>query len=612
MALRENAALLAERLAQEARFRSLVQRSSDIITVLDGEARIAFVSPSVERIFESPPDRLLGVRVAALAHRDDRPRLQAFFEEARHQADTAPVTWRVRHPDGTWRHVETVATNMLHDPAVRGVVLNTRDVTERAALEAKLTRQAYRDPLTGLANRASFLENVRRALRDADATERPDRVAVLLLDLDGFKTVNDSLGHAAGDQLLTEVAARLLDATRGSDTVARLGGDEFAVLLRNVRTDDDVVTVAERILGILQTPFTIDGAQAFVGASVGIARNGRGEHAGPHLEARRAGDAPTDGAAAEQRAVLALVRNADVAMYHAKAQGKGQYARFRPDMHAAAVERLALDADFRTALDRGEFRLVYQPVADTDTGEVTGVEALVRWQHPRRGLLEPADFIGFAEETGLIVPLGRWVLNEACRRAAGWHAAQRARDAGARPLTVAVNVSARQLVELEFLHDVGAALGASGLAPETLVLELTESTVVQQPEAMRQRLAALKALGVRLAIDDFGTGYSALSYLQQFPIDVLKIDKAFVERIGHGGAHGALARAIIALGEALSLQCVAEGVETPEQKSILRALGCRLGQGYYFARPLSAEALDALAAGVGALTLQPPSGHDAG
>ncbi len=433
---------------------------------------------------------------------------------------------------------------------------NIRLVEEIRRSEEKLAYQAYHDPLTDLANRARFQERVVHALQ---RTERePDTVAVLFFDLDDFKTVNDSLGHQEGDRLLVAAAERLLNATRGSDTVARLGGDEFAVLLENVRNEADMRTVAGRINQALRSPFALEGTEVFVSASIGLAR-------------------ATAGTSADD-----LLRNADAAMYAAKSRGKGQYAIFETSMHAAIVERLELEADLRRAIVQAEFRLHYQPIVDLRTGAVMGMEALLRWEHHDRGMIQPNAFIPFAEETGLIVPIGRWVLREACRQAAEW----RLRFPDLAELRITVNLSARQLREASLPTDVGAALADSGLPGDRLVLEITESVLMQDTEMVLLKLEALKRLGVSLAIDDFGTGYSSLAYLQRFPIDILKIDKTFVDAIGSPDVEPTLARAIIALGESLAMCTVAEGVENAEQVDELQRLGCHLGQGYLLSRPL--------------------------
>ena len=510
----------------------------------------------------------------AAVHPDDRPRVAGENARAVAERGTLDVEFRVRAPDGALRWWQTSARVIAGGRGAPDRMVGvTIDVTARKALEAELTQRAFHDPLTRLANRARFRERIERAL----ARPHRERVAVLFLDLDDFKTVNDSLGHAAGDLLLVEVAARLLNATRGCDTVARLGGDEFAILIENAHAEADVVVVAERVVAAMRAPVTLEGREVRIGTSVGIARGGR--------------DATAD----------ELLRNADVALYRAKELGKSRHATFSPEMHQAVLDRLDMQTELRHALERREFAVVYQPIVDLGSGQVTGAEALVRWHHPRRGLVAPDAFIGLAEETGAIVGMGRWVLGEACRQAARWTALA----AGASPdeaaelarFEVAVNVSGRQLQRPEFAGEVAEALAEAGLAPRRLVLEITESVLMADTEATLERLHALKALGVQLAIDDFGTGYSSLAYLHRFPIDVLKLDKAFVGGVAGGGKDAALARAILALGDALGLRTVAEGVETAEQRGYLQGLGCQSGQGYLFSRPVGPERLDEAVAG---------------
>ena len=463
------------------------------------------------------------------------------------------------YSDGDVEVFETIAA--LAATAIR----NQRLVEEIRRSEERLAYQAFHDPLTDLANRALFLERVSAALARAGAS--PDTVAVLFLDLDNFKTVNDSLGHSEGDRLLVAAAERLLNATRGCDTVARLGGDEFAVLLANVRNDHDITAVATRITTALRAPFALQGTEAFVSASVGIAR-------------------AAAGTGAEE-----LLRNADAAMYSAKTRGKGRHVHFEAAMHAAVLARLELEADLRRAVAGSEFRLFYQPIVELATGRAVGVEALVRWAHPERGLVPPSEFVSFAEETGLIVPLGRWVLREACRQGAEW-------QGGPSPLRITVNLSGRQLHEASLVDDVRAALADSGLAPSALVLEVTESVMMEHTDGTLARLNELRALGVGLAVDDFGTGYSSLSYLQLFPVDTLKIDKTFVDAVGRPGQDPVLARAIVALGGALQLTTIAEGIERVEQADELVRMGCILGQGYHWAPPVDATTLtERLAAG---------------
>lgn len=462
---------------------------------------------------------------------------------------------------------------------------NIRLMNELRGSQEALSHQAYHDALTGLPNRRRFRERVAKALQGG----APDRVVVLAVDLDGFKTVNDTLGHAAGDKLLVEVADRLLNSTRGCDMVARLGGDEFAVLLENVWDEHDAVVVAERVIRTIRTPFALGDRLTVIGTSVGMAR-GSIRDGDAQIATSRSGGAndtmPRD-------PIDALMRDADLAMYRAKTLGKGRWARFEPSMHEAAAARRALEADLRLAIANGKLELHFQPIISLESDEVVGVEALARWNHPERGMIPPNDFIPIAEESGLILPMGRWVLREACRQGAIWQR-ERRQHAAKSPLLVTVNVSSRQLQDPRFEHDVREALAACELERGTLVLELTESAVIDPSEATRERLAALKSLGALLAIDDFGTGYSALSYLHDFPIDVLKIDRAFIDGLARGGAQGALARTILALGEALSLRTIAEGVERLEQRDSLQGMGCEMGQGYLFARPLPAAAVDAL------------------
>jgi len=450
--------------------------------------------------------------------------------------------------------------------------------------EAQLAHQAFHDALTGLANRALFRDRLAHALarteagRGANAAAPDgDRVAVLLLDLDDFKSVNDSLGHGAGDRLLAQVARRLERATRGCDTVARLGGDEFAVLVEPAGTAEDVAALAERLVGAMRRPMRVDGREVPVGASVGVALSA------PGLSPE------------------GLLRNADVAMYAAKAARRDTtagasagYRLFDGTLLDAVVHRVELERDLARAIARGrceEFRLHYQPIVELGTGRVAGAEALVRWQHPTRGLVAPGHFVPLAEETGHVVALGRWVLETACREAAAWPA-----PAGGAAPSISVNVSGRQLAEPSLLDDVTRALAQSGLPPARLTLEVTETVLMRDTAQALAALHALKALGVRLAVDDFGTGYSSLSYLRQFPVDVLKIDKSFVDGVARGGHDAALARTIVALAEMLGLRTVAEGVEHEAQRDALGALGCALGQGYLFARPLAADAMRAYVA----------------
>lgn len=544
-------------LASEAELRALVGAMSDVIVAVDRNGRYVKIAPSAAQPPHRPPDEWLGKHLRDVLPAEQVATLLACIERALEGRRPVEIEYSLRL-DGNMVWFAATLSPMTED----SVVWVARDVTARKRLEAQLAFQAFHDPLTGLANRALFRDRVEHAL---SATARSvDSVAVIFVDLDDFKTVNDSLGHGEGDRLLGVVATRILNATRGCDTVARLGGDEFAVLLENVRTDADAVVVADRIAASFRSPIPLDGTSVTIAASMGIAR------------------------AANRENAEELLRNADVAMYTAKSAGKGRYAIFEPAMHRALVDRLGLEADLREAVERKQLRLLYQPIVRLDSGDLIGVEALVRWEHPVRGMLPPSTFIPLAEETGLIVPIGRWVIREACRQGAAWLAQRN----GGEPLTVTINISGRQFQHDGLAADVARALDESGFDPRRLVLEITESVVMRDIDATIARLNELKALGVRIAIDDFGTGYSSLSWLQRFPIDVLKIDKSFVDGVVFEGNDAALARTIIALADMLSLRTVAEGIEEPRQQRRLHELGCQLGQGYLFDRPLPADQIE--------------------
>jgi diguanylate cyclase (GGDEF)-like protein len=422
--------------------------------------------------------------------------------------------------------------------------------------------RAFHDALTGLPNRPLFLDRLQHALARAPRAGRG--VAVLFLDVDRFKSVNDRFGHAAGDELLMAVARRVEECVRPGDTVARFGGDEFAVLVEDVG-EEQATAVAGRILAALEAPFSIHEKNVFVSASVGIAAGRRG---------------PDE-----------LMRNADLAMYKAKSSGKGRYERFEPNLHAAVVERLELEVELRAAVENEEFVLHYQPIFSLERGAIVGVEALLRWIHPERGTISPADFVPLAEETRLILPIGRWVLTEACRRGQAWNSAH---GGG---LAMCVNISAQQLDQPGLVDDVAHALAKSGLPAEKLVLEITETLLMQDTEATISKVTRLKELGIQLAVDDFGTGYSSLQYLNRFPIDILKIAKSFVDGLAGDTQETALVRAITDLADNFSLRVVAEGIESPEQVPRLLALGCELAQGFHFSVPLEDEAVGELLRG---------------
>jgi diguanylate cyclase (GGDEF)-like protein len=457
------------------------------------------------------------------------------------------------------RRFEMTASDLLDDPTVRGLVLNYSDITERAQYEERLAQQAFHDPLTGLPNRALFQDRLEQALRQRGRT-----VGLLFIDLDHFKVVNDSLGHDAGDQLLCDVAERLADCLRDGDTLARLGGDEFTVLLPNIAGPQDALAVAHRIESRLKPPFDLPGQSVFVSASIGVAT----------------------GVALEDRSE-ALLRDADAAMYEAKARGRARHAMFDIAMHTRAVTRLAIETDLRRAIDNHQLELHYQPIKWLKGDQIVGVEALLRWRRPDGTLIPPGDFVPVAEETGLIRPIGRWVLHEACRQLASW----RSELPQAANLSVSVNVSARQLQNASLVEDVEAALAESGLDPGSLILELTESAVVENLEGAAATLQQLKWMSVQLAMDDFGTGYSSLSSLSQMPLDILKIDQSFVARLDHDADGRAVVYAIISLATALGVRVTGEGVETSAQLSTLIELDCDHGQGFLLGRPVPPDEL---------------------
>ena len=542
----------AELIASEQRFRALVSQSSDSVAVLERDSTIRYQSESVERIFGFPAEAVLGLKlVGSLGPEADRAIAAAMAEAVAQPYAVVVVEVPIRHSDGNPRLSEITITNLLDDPSVNGLVLNTRDVHDAHELQNQLVHEAYHDALTQLSSRALFRERLEAAL----AAGGGDTVAILFLDLDGFKEVNDSLGHAAGDQMLVQVAARIRDSVRDGDPVARFGGDEFAVLIESVVARADAEAVARRIVAAIGEPFAIDGRELHVGASVGIA-------------------VAADAADMEQ-----LLRNADLAMYEAKTVGGNCFASYDPRMHNLLVDRLALEADLRLALDRDELILHYQPTVDLRTGGITGFEALVRWRHPTRGIVNPLDFIGIAEATGLIVPLGRWVLAEACRQAVAWRP---------RRLRMAVNVSVRQFDREDLAETVAGVLAETGLPAHQLCLEMTESVLLTDTEENLSQLRRIKALGVTLAMDDFGTGYSSLAYLRRFPMDTLKIDRSFVERLGGDSEDVALVRTIVDLGRSLGMATVAEGIEQPLQVAMLREMGCDYAQGYLLSRPVPA------------------------
>ena len=560
--LSAQAAAQAERARLLDRMGAIIDASPVAIVELDSAGRVQLWNPAAERIYGWRPEEVLG-KPHPTSLEAGWPALQPVGR------GTGPATihleLRQHRSDGTAIEVELSAAPLQSatgEPA--GMISVAADITERTRLAGQLRHQALHDPLTGLANRALLHDRLEHALARLDRHD--GQLAIMLLDLDGFKTVNDALGHEVGDQLLALVSERLRGAMRPSDTVARFGGDEFVVLLEDVTGPAEAVAVTQRLLAELAAPVAVANREVQVRASIGIAFAGSGAQPGD------------------------LVRDADVAMYQAKAEGGSSYRIFDPGMRAAVMDRADLEADLRQAVDRDQFRLHYQPIVDLQSGQITGVEALARWQHPTRGLLMPGSFISLAEETGLLVPIGAWVLRRACQQTRYWQVS----IPGCEQLAISVNLSAVQLAQPHLAGEVAQTLATTGLEARHLTLELTESLLIANIDTTAISLAELDGLGVRLAIDDFGTGYSSLAYLRRLPVDVLKIDKALVDEVAHSADAAALAQAIVNLAGTFGLATVAEGIEQLDQLERLRDLGCQLGQGYYFAKPLDEKQLAAL------------------
>ncbi|MBX3674128.1 MAG: PAS domain S-box protein [Burkholderiales bacterium] len=547
--------------ASEARFRVLTESGLDLISVLSEDGTILYQSPALRNLLGYEPAETVGRNVFDLVHREDADQARQAFRrilETRHFRE--PLEFRIRNREGAWRTFESLGTNCVDNPHIRGVVFNSRDVTDRKAIQQRIQHLAYHDNLTGLPNRGLLQDRLAHSIARADRTGR--KVAVLFIDLDNFKNINDTLGHDVGDELLRQVARRLGECVRAGDTIARQGGDEFIVLLDNLEDGRGASVVAQKILNSLRAAFPLGGTEQHVSGSVGIAVY------------------PEDGKDAQT-----LMKNADTAMFHGKGIGKNTYQYFTAQMNIAVKRRMTLESALRRAVMQKDFVLHYQPQVNLDTGEIVAVESLVRWKTEDSGTVMPGDFIPLAEETGLINEIGEWVLREACRQNKEWQAR------GLAPRRMAVNLSARQFADKAFLDTVTRVLQETGLDPKWLELEITESQVMRQTEGMILLLNRLAEMGVHLAIDDFGTGYSSLSYLKRLPIQKLKIDQSFIRDITVDPNDTAIVVAIISMARSLDLETIAEGVETAGQLALLRAKECRVGQGFFFSAPVSAENL---------------------
>ncbi|MBN1174366.1 MAG: EAL domain-containing protein, partial [Micromonosporaceae bacterium] len=544
----------------EEYFRTLVHNMSDVILILEDDDTVRYASPAAATLFG--PDELVGRSLYDLLHPRERPGARRAVAAARGERaasqEPAGGDWNVLPSGGKRAQVEVSFQDLRGDQTVRGLVVTMRDVTERRRLERELTHQAYHDALTGLANRILFTQRMHQAI--AGAVRTGQVIGVLIVDLDDFKIINDTMGHGCGDELLASVGRRLISAVRPRDTVARLGGDEFAILMRDAGEEAEVERLADQVLATFVEPVTLGGQIITCAASVGLTTS------------REMAD---DG--------QELLRQADLALYMAKSSGKGRAVLYQPELHSAIRQRLELRAELDQSLNDGDFVLYYQPIVDLATGEPVGVEALVRWIHPAKGLVHPGQFIDVAEESGLIVPLGAWVLREAIAAIARWHSEL----PNGRMLYLSVNVSASQFRAPDFVDQVMEFLKQYDVAPRYLLLEITESLLLRDDDRVWTDLLALRSAGVRVAIDDFGTGYSSLSYLRQVPIDIVKIDKSFVETVSTSQQQRALVDGIIGLTRTLGLEVVAEGIEESTEREVLCEIGCPLGQGFLFAQPMS-------------------------
>ncbi|HWV35034.1 MAG TPA: EAL domain-containing protein [Thermomicrobiales bacterium] len=550
----------------EERWRALVQHSSDITVLIAPDRTLRYASPALTEVLGHHPDNVLHVDVFRYLHPDDAASAERLFSEALETPGISHpgVEIRVRDHAGNWRWLEVILTNLTGNPSVSAIVVNARDISDRKAAERQLQHLALTDPLTGLPNRTHFLQRLTLAFDHADQSHCP---AILFLDLDRFKLVNDGYGHGIGDRLLMDTGHRLRECLQPGASLARWGGDEFTVLIPASSTiRATAVSLAERILNAFAEPFVINGRRLYISPSIGIGIGRSGE---PFTQ---------------------LIREADIALYDAKLRGRSKYAIFDPAVGHRLMLAMELENDLAAGLADGQFTLDYQPMIDLRSGDIIGAEALIRWRHPEYGLLAPTDFIPIAERSGFVVPLGIWVLEEACRQLARWD-----RSPGRRPpLRVGVNVSVSQVRAPGFEHRVTNVLRAHGLSPDRLVLEVTESVAADDEETVLQALTSLRAAGMSIVLDDLGTGYAGLRALQRLPLSGFKISQEFIAGSSENATATALIRAMLAMADDLGLRVTAEGIETPAELAHLQQLGCTRGQGYYFSRPLSPAEFEGL------------------
>lgn len=566
-------------------YRLITEHAADMIAVVDVNGRRLFNSTAYQKVLGYSPEELSSSPALAQIHPDDQRKVMEAADEARRTGEGKKLEYRIRHKNGTWVFLESTASAVRNERGeVDKLVIINRDITDRKLAEAQLKHTALYDALTDLPNRAMFRDRLQRAFERSEKNPAY-KYAVLFVDIDGFKVFNDSMGHSVGDEIIVQISRRLANCLRYEDTLfrpleggeqnqsgqevlARLGGDEFTVLLTAIQDPTDAMRVAHRIQEALGT-FSVEGRQVFISASIGIALSMT-----PHARAEE------------------LLRDADLAMYRAKTLGKSRCEFFDPEMHTKVVKQLDLENELRRAVREEEFRVHYQPIVSLETMRIIGFEALVRWQRSSECMVFPDGFISVAEGIGLVVQIGKWVLHQACKQAHIWHA----RYPQGPPLSITVNLSPKQFSHPNLLADIEEVLEATGIAAETLHVEITESVAMADPEKTRQILAQLKARGLQVCIDDFGTGHSSLGRLRHFPVDILKIDRSFVAHMDVDPAARAIVQLIVDFAHNVNLKLIAEGIETAEQVSRLRNAGCEFGQGYFFSKAVDADAVERLLA----------------
>ncbi|MGD1701773.1 EAL domain-containing protein [Dapis sp. BLCC M229] len=546
----------------EKRFRALIENSIDIIMILNPDGKVIYSSPSAQKFLYDFDENNFNISIFNIIHANDRQLIRHTLQKAvKNSSEKQYIKeLKIKNDQHNWQIFEAVFTNLTTDSYIEGIVVNCHNITDRKIAEEKLLHDAFHDSLTELPNRALFMDRLSNAFARYQRHSQ-HQFAVIFIDLDRFKIVNDSLGHLAGDRLIIEVANRLKQDMRDDDSVARMGGDEFAILLEYVKSEESAEYVAQRIQKLLQLPFHINNQEVYTSASIGIAL--------PNKDYK----SPTD-----------ILRDADTAMYRAKTLGKARQEVFNTSMYADNLAQLKLEIDLRQALQRNELELYYQPIILLETGLICGFEALIRWKHPQRGMISPNEFIPIAEETGLIIPIGWWTLQQACQQTYNWQ-----QQFSLQSLTISVNLSGRQFSQSKLVEQIDEILCCTCLDHHSLRLEITETTIMENEQIVMGILSELKAMNIQLNIDDFGTGYSSLSRLRNFPIDTLKIDRSFVMTMDSESQNLEITKAIISLAANLEIDVIAEGVETVTQLALLRDLNCKYGQGYFFSKPVDSS-----------------------